>query len=165
VIWLLRLIPISGLLLLCLAWPGQPQRAHYGRHDSALLPDLKATPGVITSLTKEQICSTKWGQDERHVTPSMKDQVCVAYGLKPHCYGRETNEIDHLISRELGGDDDVKNLWPQPYFQHPSAHEKDTVENWLHKQVCSGKLTLSEAQTRIREDWYSVYLTMSGGKK
>jgi hypothetical protein len=149
---LLLLLTIFGLL---------PQStATYRHHDQALLPDLKATPGVATNLTKTQICSTKWGQDERHVTPSMKDQVCVAYGLKPHCYGRDTNEIDHLISRELGGEDDVKNLWPQPYFQHPGAHEKDTVENWLHKQVCLGRIPLNEAQNRIATDWYAVYLTM-----
>jgi len=139
-------------------------QATYRHHDLVLLPDLKVTPGVATSLTKDKVCSTTWGKDERHVTPSMKDQICVAYGLKPHCYGRETNEIDHLISRELGGDDDVRNLWPQPYFQHPGAREKDTVENWLHKQVCLGKMSLAEAQNRISTDWYAVYLLMKGTK-
>jgi hypothetical protein len=143
-----------------LLWFLAVPQATYRHHDAVLLPDLTVTPGVATSLTKEQVCSTKWGLDERHVTPAMKDQVCVAYGLKPHCYGRTTNEIDHLISRELGGDDDIKNLWPQPYFQHPGAREKDTVENWLHKQVCLGKMSLNEAQNRIATDWYAVYLQM-----
>lgn len=139
-----------------------PQAAHYRLDGPARLPDLTVTPGVTVSLTKEQVCSTKWGIDERHVTPTMKDQVCEAYGLNKHCYGRLAYEIDHLISRELGGDDDVRNLWPQPYFEHPGAHEKDAVENWLHKQVCSGKMDLNEAQNRIKTDWYQIYLTMKG---
>jgi hypothetical protein len=45
-------------------------------------------------------------------------------------------EIDHLISRELGGADDVKNFWPQPYGTHAwNAVLKDRVENRLHKEV------------------------------
>ena len=150
---LLTLLMILGLLI--------SPKALYRHHDKALLPDLSVTPGVATSLTKAQVCTTKWGLDERHVTPSMKSQVCLLYGLGPHCYGRDTNEIDHLISRELGGADNDKNLWPQPYFQHPGAREKDAVENWLHKQVCSNKMSLSEAQNRIATDWYAVYLEMT----
>lgn len=137
-------------------------KATYGSHGKALLPDPQVTRGATSDLTKEQVCTTKWGQDQRHVTEGMKDAVCIAYGLKPHCYGRQTYEIDHLISRELGGVDSVSNLWPQPYFQHPGAHEKDAVENWLHKQVCTGKISLQDAQQRIAKDWYAVYLQMQG---
>lgn len=146
-------------LLMILAQLSLP-KATYHNHDKALLPDPKVTPGVLSDMPKEQVCTTKWGQDQRHVTDAMKDAVCVAYGLKPHCYGRQTYEIDHLVSRELGGIDDVKNLWPQPYFQHPGAHEKDAVENWLHKQVCLGKMSLADAQRKIATDWYEVYLEM-----
>ena len=74
-------------------------------------------------------------------------------------------EIDHLISLEIGGADTVKNLWPQPYYQHPGAHEKDILENWLHKQVCSGKMDLTEAQAKIRTDWYAEYLEMQKEKQ
>lgn len=148
------------LLMILMQVASPLPKATYRNHDKALLPDSKITPGVMSDMSKAQVCSTKWGQDQRHVTPSMKDEVCVAYGLKPHCYGRDTYEIDHLVSRELGGIDDVKNLWPQPYFQHPGAHEKDTVENWLHKQVCLNKMSLQDAQRRIASDWYQVYLEM-----
>jgi hypothetical protein len=66
--------------------------------------------------------------------------------------------VDHLISRELGGADMIDNLWPQPYTQHPGAHEKDWLENRLHKDVCSGIISLEEAQQEIRDDWYAAYL-------
>jgi hypothetical protein len=31
------------------------------------------------------------------------------------------------------------------------------VENYLHAEVCSGSLTLQQAQQEITQDWYRVY--------
>ena len=68
-------------------------------------------------------------------------------------------EEDHFISLELGGSPtDPRNLWPEPYGPKPGAREKDAVENYLHKQVCSGAMTLAQAQRAITTDWYKVYL-------
>jgi hypothetical protein len=54
------------------------------------------------------------------------DPRCVPAGNR-HC------EIDHLISRELGGADEVANLWPQSYGGQPwNAVLKDKLENRLH---------------------------------
>jgi hypothetical protein len=33
------------------------------------------------------------------------------------------------------------------------------VENYLHAEVCSGSLTLDQAQREISEAWYRVYQT------
>jgi hypothetical protein len=53
---------------------------------------------------------------------------------------------DHLISLELGGSpSDPRNLWPQP---RPWADRVDTVENELNDDVCSGRLSLADAQLR-----------------
>jgi hypothetical protein len=53
---------------------------------------------------------------------------------------------DHLISLELGGDPrDPRNLWPEPY---PRASKVDTIENELNAKVCSGNLSLADAQRR-----------------
>ena len=55
-------------------------------------------------------------------------------------------EEDHLISLELGGHPtDPRNLWPEPY---PRAADVDREENRLNGLVCSGELTLAEAQAR-----------------
>ena len=68
-------------------------------------------------------------------------------------------EEDHLISLELGGNpNDPRNLWPEPYNPRPGARQKDTVENYLHNQVCAGTMTLIDAQNAIATDWYKVYL-------
>jgi hypothetical protein len=63
-----------------------------------------------------------------------------------------------LISRELGGDDKLENLWPQPYTSKLGAHQKDWLENRLHKEVCDGTITLEEAQKEIKKDWVTAYL-------
>ena len=133
------------------------------------LPNHLVTPGVArTDLTLKKICTTKWGKDARHVTAAMKKQVFSAYGLSgntdpaciPDARGRHC-EIDHLTSRELGGADDVRNLWPQPYGSQPwNAVRKDCVETRLHKEVCAKNpaMTLKQAQDAIRSDWTAAYL-------
>lgn len=125
------------------------------------LPDPKLTPGVSRpELTLEQICATKWGHDARAVTARMKRQVFAEYGLSgnddPFCRP-DGCEIDHLVSRELGGADDVRNLWPQSYAGAWNAHMKDRLENRLHKEVCAGNLGLDAARKAISSDWRKAY--------
>jgi hypothetical protein len=128
------------------------------------LPHTAITPGVVRNdLTVQQICTTKWGKDARAVTESMKRQVFNSYGYPlgnkdPRC----PCEIDHLISRELGGADDVKNLWPQQYFGQWNAHQKDRVENRLHVELCKGTVTLKDAQHDIATDWTKVFVRYFG---
>lgn len=141
-----------------------------------VLPDPKLTPGVTRpDLTVAQICATKWGHDHRAVTQAMKAQVFAAYGFSgnadPRCVPdpkapAQRCEIDHLISRELGGADDVANLWPQPYGGTWNAHDKDRLENRLHLLVCAPEqaLPLAAAQAAIRGDWTAAYLKFLGAK-
>lgn len=130
------------------------------------LPNLHKTPGLWRAdLTEAEICATKWGKDARHVTAKMKGQVFAAYGYSgntnAHCladtHGRHC-EIDHLISRELGGADSVRNLWPQPYGSSPwNAHLKDKLENRLHTEMCAHRLTLARARAMLVHDWRRGY--------
>ena len=153
-----RLI-LTVALLLMIALPAEAKRL-------PVLPNRTITPGVArTDLTVRQICTMAWGKDARHVTDAMKQQAFANYGLTgnqdPGCIRDKSGrrcEIDHLISRELGGADDIKNLWPQPYGSKPwNAVRKDRVENRLHKEVCAGRITLQRAQQEIRTDWRVPY--------
>jgi hypothetical protein len=168
-----------ALLLIALLIPSLAlgQEAIYGKHGNALLPDDQATPGEIALTDVKKICSTKWGSDERAVTDKMKAEVYAAYGTAPKVgtcklvahkgkngkIVKKGCEVDHRISRELGGADSIKNLWPQPYLtpDDPGAYQKDKLENWLHVQVCAGKMTLPQAQAKLAPgDWYAAYLEM-----
>lgn len=110
------------------------------------------TPGVVRPLTRAQVCSTRWGLDHRHVTLAMKQHVAAAYGVPWRAHGRY--EFDHLVPRELGGADDERNLWPQPW---PEARRKDRLENRLHRLVCAGTVSLGTAQRIFERDWTVGY--------
>ncbi|HEX8873283.1 MAG TPA: hypothetical protein VF780_01550 [Nitrosospira sp.] len=134
------------------------------------IPDLQITPGAVrTGLTKKKICEIKWGRDERHVTVKMKRQVFDLYGYSgyddPRCVpaGKRRCEIDHLISRELGGADEVKNLWPQAYGTSPwNAVLKDKLENRLNREMCAGNISLREARDMLVNDWRKAYVKYYG---
>jgi len=109
-------------------------------------PDSLLTPGVVRPLTKTAICTTAWGRDRRFVTLAMKREVFRRYGVD---YAKHAlYEVDHLIPRELGGADDVRNLWPQ--ILDPDARVKDREENRLHRAVCAGTIDLTTAQQQMR---------------
>jgi hypothetical protein len=135
-------------------------------------PNAQLTPGVVATnptthrpFTAAETCAIRWGLDHRHVTLGMKKTVFAAYGIpwaKHSLY-----EVDHLISRELGGADDVKNLFPEPWHalvddREMGAHQKDRLENAAHRAICAGTLSLAEAQRRIRTDWTALYRDLVG---
>ncbi len=119
------------------------------------LPDQYCTPGaVFSNATTAQICAPGYAQSVRNVPQSVKNRVYAEYGIKQHKPGEY--EIDHLISLELGGSNDIKNLWPEPYVGPHNAHIKDDLENVLHAQVCNGKMQLQEAQAEIAKNWEAI---------
>lgn len=123
------------------------------------LPDSACSPGAIfPDATKEQICVSGYSSSVRNVPQSEKDTVYQEYGITHHTKGEY--EVDHLISLELGGSNDIANLWPEAASPTPGFHEKDMVENYLHDLVCSGKIPLSQAQEIIRTNWLQVYQHM-----
>jgi hypothetical protein len=130
------------------------------------LPDPALTPGVTRDLTLDQICGTKWGKDARAVTAAMKAHVYAEYNMAPHqgdcALSPRGCEIDHAISRELAGADDVRNLWPQPYGGQCNAVDKDRLENKLHALVCAKVITIETAQQAIARNWIEAYRAYIG---
>ena len=128
-----------------------------------LRPDPALTPGVADpALTAEVLCAKKFTtRDVRNVTSAMKREVYERYGMKNHAgacaRSKRGCEIDHLISLELGGKNDVENLWSEPFGKPWGAEKKDALENRLHKLICAGELDLAEAQRCIATDWIECY--------
>jgi|SRR5690349_4149264 len=151
---------LTFLLLLLL------QVAHYGHHGNVYLPDPVVTPGVVRTTNAAEICaSTFRTKPYRNTTQHTKDQVYLEYLVKRNAGVCKGNcEVDHLIPLELGGLDDIKNLWPQPSQPKPGFHEKDKLENYLRAQVCADKMSLTDAQKAISTDWYTAYLKMQKGE-
>jgi len=114
------------------------------------------TPGdTFPGVTGAEVCVSGYSKSVRAVSSDEKVAVYQRYGIA-NVGGQ--HEVDHFIPLELGGSNALTNLWPEPYEPLPGAHEKDQVEDYLHGQVCSGNMTLQQAQNEIRSDWYAVYL-------
>jgi hypothetical protein len=120
-------------------------------------PDGSCTPGaVFPDVTAQQTCVSGYTKTVRNVSTSLKKQVYREYGLAyPPPYG--SYEADHFIPLTLGGSNDIANLFPEAASPIPGFHQKDIVENYLHEQVCAGKVSLTAAQRAIATDWVAVY--------
>jgi hypothetical protein len=141
---------------------------HVGPAD--IYPEPARTPGAINPEITQQnihetICNPRWStksiRPEASYTNRLKIEQIAEYGYADSRL--KDYEEDHFIPLELGGNPtDPKNLWPEPFettVPDGGAHAKDKVENYLHAEVCSGSLTLDQAQREISEDWYRVYET------
>jgi hypothetical protein len=123
------------------------------------MPDAACTPGdILPTATKAAICKPGYTQGVRNVPASEKNQVYAEYGIKSHTPGQY--EIDHFVPLELGGSNAIANLWPEAASPTPGFHQKDRVENYLHDQVCSGAISLKQAQIEIATNWRVVYNRM-----
>jgi hypothetical protein len=121
------------------------------------LPDSDCTPGaVFASATPAVICVSGYTKTVRNVSVATKRLVYQEYGLSyPQPSG--AYEADHLIPLELGGNNEIANLFPEAAEPTPGFHEKDLVENYLHNKVCDGNITLAFAQQQIATNWKFVY--------
>jgi hypothetical protein len=132
-------------------------------------PIASLTPGATNpAITQdnigETICNPHWStrsiRPHEEYTNRLKREQMEEYG------DRDSNprdyEEDHLVPLELGGNPtDPKNLWPEPYdtsIPDGGAKYKDKVENYLHQEVCGGRIPLAQAQQQIAVDWYRVYV-------
>lgn len=128
------------------------------------LPDVKCTPGATRTTDKNEICnggSTSLIRPPASYTTKLKEQQFTEYTYQGEFNGKPVNtsdfEEDHLISLELGGaPKSPLNLWPEPWNGNFGAHAKDKVENETHKLVCTGKMSVTDAQTKIAKDWVAL---------
>jgi hypothetical protein len=130
------------------------------------LPDRRCSPGAYYSgLTKGVICAASFRTGPiRNVPESEKHQVEIEYGLAAKGYG-STLEIDHIVSLELGGSNDIANLYPEKAAlpgHAPGFHIKDKLENAAHKAVCAGTISLRSAQQQIASNWEKLYKHLFG---
>jgi hypothetical protein len=121
-----------------------------------VVPDARLTPGAAQFISIGQICTLESPAENSKISPDVKKMVFHEYGMDGA--PAQNYEVDHLITPALGGTDDIRNLWPEPYASTEwNAHVKDELENRLHELVCDGKLDLPTAQHDIASNWISAY--------
>ena len=124
---------------------------------SGRLRDRRCTPGATINVGAAQVCVAGYSERVREVPESEKRQVYAEYGIRSHKRGQY--EVDHLIALELGGSNGIRNLWPEAANARPGFHEKDRLENKLHRLVCAGSLSLRKAQSLIAYNWVAAFNT------
>ena len=118
------------------------------------LPMTIPSKGATADVTVDQLCSG--ATDARPITVAMRAQVLSAYGVQD--VPSDQYELDYLITPELGGATDVRNLWPQGYGSPIwNARVKDELEELLPRLVCSHQLDLTTAQRDMAADWIAAY--------
>jgi hypothetical protein len=131
--------------------------------DNGVLPDPVCTPGAADPrVTQDNIDSTicvpgytKTVRPPVSYTEPLKFKLMAAYGYTDSA---SNYELDHLIPLEIGGAPaDVRNLWPEPHYTTPNSYDKDTLENYLNEQVCSGAIDLKTAQNEIATNWVKYW--------
>jgi hypothetical protein len=121
-----------------------------------LLPRADLTPGITQPITVSEICGANRFGRTRPIPASVHQRVFQSYHAD---YRRAAEyELDHLITPELGGTQDARNLWPQPYSRTAwNAYVKDELELHFHRLICDGKLDFATAQREMATDWISAY--------
>jgi hypothetical protein len=150
--------------------PGWAESSETRIGPADIYPDPARTPGAANpNITQDNIqdtiCNPRWSTRSIRPAASYTNHLKVEQ-IREYAYSDlslKDYEEDHFIPLELGGNPaDPRNLWPEPFetsIPEGGAHAKDKVENYLHEEVCSGSLTLGQAQKEITQDWYRVYTT------
>lgn len=119
---------------------------------SRTYPNGNLTPGDILTTDMNFVCVEGYSTRMRNVPESLKKEVYKKYKLT-YPPKKNTYITDHYIPLELGGSNDIKNLWPQPYAD---SLKKDKVENYLATIVCNRTINMTYAQEQIK-NWTAVY--------
>lgn len=144
----------AGALALLGAWAiltlHQPART-----GAFQVPSRRLTPGAARTVDRVALCNSALPNNQ--VVPAdLRERVFQAYGITRRDPAKY--EVDYLITPALGGADDIRNLWPQPYMSTVwNARVKDELEDRLRDLVCGGQLDLAEAQRDISTDWIAAY--------
>jgi len=126
------------------------------------LADGAVPAASIRTQDVNDICSTKTGTI-RDVSEATKQQVYrlagVPYGDRSLC--SLGYEVDHRISLEVGGTNDISNLQLQAYCTKAQlapnfparvlydAHAKDQIENQTHAAICARQITPAQGQASL----------------
>ena len=138
-------------------WGAQTKTS--GCQNNGPLQDAACTPGdIFPNVTWRDVCTPGYARSVRDVPQSIKNKAYAGYGITRRLPGQY--EVDHLVSLQLGGSNDLSNLWPEAASPKPGFHEKNRVENYLRDQVCKANITLKAAQVAIASNWVTVYNNM-----
>lgn len=127
------------------------------RNAQIFVPNRSLTPGAARPVTLAEVCSASDDDLDPTVSPSVQKAVFDEYGIRSQKQSGQY-QIDYLINPQLGGTNDIRNLWPEPYADSQwDARAKDELERRLQQMVCDRTIDLTVAQQEIASDWIGAY--------
>lgn len=119
------------------------------------LPLRHLTPGATMTVPAAELCRVI-PLEPAPIPADIRTAVLRAYGME-HLADHEY-ELDYLVTPDLGGSPEPRNLWPEPYGARVwNARVKDELESLLPQLVCEGKVDLATAQRDIASNWIAAY--------
>jgi hypothetical protein len=118
-------------------------------------PDPKLTPGAVAISDVTQVCKLP-RHTHRKIPVDVQRAVFQEYG---YAYPGATNTyiLDWLVPLELGGAPVKANLWPAMAKKGVGFHQKAHLNARLRHLVCSGVLSLTDMQSKLMSDWYTLW--------
>lgn len=116
---------------------------------------------VTDSTINQTICVSGWTATVRppvsYTEPIKQQELSEGQNLHNGDTSISDYELDHRMPLELGGNPTaLENL----SLEYPrSTNPKDLDENYYKNQVCSGAMTLEQAQTALINKWLDPYPT------
>lgn len=115
-----------------------------------------ADPAVTQQTLETTVCVPGYTKTIRHRAKNLrllKLALMAEAGLSPEA--KAEFRLDHVLPLTLGGNPrDLTNLALQPLAL---SYRKDRIERKLGCLVCTGQLSLQDAQNAILDDWQAAY--------
>lgn len=118
--------------------------------------------GSVLPVTKEEVCDINYPLTVKEIPIDKKEEIFNLYGIAFNVRNRNRYETDYIISSDLGGSNNIDNLWTQSYNGIWNAYDKDKLEVYLHTLVCKGILDLDVAQQKMAKNWVENYIRYFG---
>jgi hypothetical protein len=123
--------------------------------EAASLPIRALAPGATARIDREALCA---GQLPARSPIAASTRQAVLRQYRMEGVPEQEYELDYLMTPELGGTSDPRNLWPERYAPGPwNARVKDDLERLLPQLVCQGSIDLATAQRAIADNWIAAY--------